>query len=232
MRAPLCFLGVPGDSFDPVTDPNLVAWYRADLGISLFGSDVANWANQRGSDVHTDLQGNTLNYPTFVASNSSYNNQPTVHFPNTMAYSEGDWSTPLLQPCTIFMVADNANTTGEWFDGDVARAIVGGGGAAPLYMYAGNLLTGTALGSSKSAICAVFNGASSALYVSAKTPTVTGDAGSSGIDRLSIGFHNVMIYGMNGDVGELLVFDKALDATERGGVWSYISNRYAITIGA
>src|SRR6266404_4642034 len=66
----------------PNTVSGCVAWYRADRGITLNGSTVANWADSSAgaSNTHILSQSTGAKQPAFTASDSAYNNQPTLTF--------------------------------------------------------------------------------------------------------------------------------------------------------
>lgn len=59
----------------------LVAWWRADLGITLNGSNVSAWADQSGNGWHL-TQGTAVNQPAFSASGGP-NSQAMVNFDGT-----------------------------------------------------------------------------------------------------------------------------------------------------
>lgn len=57
----------------------VVAWWRADLGITLNGSTVSAWADQSGNGFHL-LQGTSGAQPTYSAASATYNNRPSLTF--------------------------------------------------------------------------------------------------------------------------------------------------------
>jgi hypothetical protein len=76
----------------------------------------------------------------------------------------------------------------------------------------------------------IFNGASSALYLSAETPT-TGNAGADGRTGIVIGAAGNGTANFDGDLAEIAIYNRALTAAEIDALLSY-SNRYGIAIGA
>lgn len=71
-----------GSSVPPTTPltilgAELLAWYRADLGITLNGSTVSAWADQSGNGHHL-TQGTATNQPLFEA--AGLGGQPSVYF--------------------------------------------------------------------------------------------------------------------------------------------------------
>lgn len=57
---------------------NPIAWYRADLGITLVGSKVSAWADQSGNGNHLSQSTDALR-PAYVASVATRGNCPAVH---------------------------------------------------------------------------------------------------------------------------------------------------------
>jgi len=61
----------------PDTLPNLFAWYRADLGITLNGSNVSAWADQK-APAQDGVQGTAVNQPPWVSSDANFNNNSSI----------------------------------------------------------------------------------------------------------------------------------------------------------
>ena len=55
----------------------LSLWLRADLGITLAGTDVASWSDQSSSGYDVG-QGNVSQRPGYMATNGTFNGMPTV----------------------------------------------------------------------------------------------------------------------------------------------------------
>lgn len=62
--------------YSPIDDSPII-WLRADMGVTLSGAEVTNWADQsgNGNDFERGLVGPTVN-----TSNSDFNGQYTLHF--------------------------------------------------------------------------------------------------------------------------------------------------------
>lgn len=59
---------------------NLRVWLKSDVGVTYDGSNlVSGWADQSGNALNA-FQTTTTYKPLYVASNPSFNNQPTVNF--------------------------------------------------------------------------------------------------------------------------------------------------------
>lgn len=71
---------------------NPIAWYRADLGITLVGSKVSAWADQSGNGNHLSQSTDALR-PAYVASVATRGNCPAVHTTGA-TYVEGAITLP------------------------------------------------------------------------------------------------------------------------------------------
>ena len=218
---------------------NLVAWFRADKGLTLSGSSVNGWADQSGTgDNNKNLVG-TSHAPTLNASDASYNNQASISFASASSQYliSGTWSVSLSQPATIFVVGNTDGTSTKQFfvDGQGATqrmAIYNHSSATQLSAYAGTDLAPTGLvDGSPMAIGAVFNGASSAVYVNAKTAKITGQAGNNVITGIVVGADLTAANLLNGKCCELIYYSRALLQTEITQLLTYLTQRYSITLG-
>lgn len=93
----------------------LYAWYRSDLGITLNGSTVSAWADQSGQG-RTLSQNTASKQPTYVTSDSQYNNFPSLSFNaasnQTMTASNFNWGT-----FTVFLVCKVSTNGYFWLKG-------------------------------------------------------------------------------------------------------------------
>lgn len=64
-------------SWSPADIADAFAWYRADQGVTLVGSDVSALADLSGNGRHLS---EATNRPLFNASNANFNGQPTITF--------------------------------------------------------------------------------------------------------------------------------------------------------
>lgn len=218
---------------------NLIAWFRADKGTTLSGSSVNGWADQSGTgDNNKNLVG-TSHAPTLNASDASYNNQPSISFASASSQYliSGTWSSSLSQPATIFVVGNTDGTATKQFfvDGQGATqrmAIYNHSSATGLSAYAGTDLAPTGLvDGSPMAIGAVFNGASSSVYVNAKTAKITGQAGNNVITGIVVGADLTAANLLNGKICEVIYYSRSLLQTEINSILTYFNTRYQIIIG-
>ena len=73
-----------GGSFSPSSVPDLVAWYRADQGITLVGGRVQSWEDRSATGATVEALIPSAR-PNFVASVPSLNGRPALEFVSTGA---------------------------------------------------------------------------------------------------------------------------------------------------
>lgn len=230
----------PGVS-SPLQLSGLAAWYSADKGITLNGSTVSGWADQSGTgDSNKNLsQGTGTKQPTYNASDPAYNNRPTLSFAHASSQfmQSGTWSSALSAPITAFIVANGDPAIGSGFLGDQSVKLfelLSINNSNDVYLYGGAFLVSlTTLTINPRVIAGVMNGASSAIYVSAKTAKNTGDTGSGGIGQLFVGLEGAggSSY-LQGKIAEVIIYNRALLASEIAQVLVYCGSKYSISIGA
>lgn len=236
----LPFARPPKYWFSPPSIPGLVAWYRADMGVTI-GTGVVGWADQSGTgDANKNLgQGNPPLQPAFNASDANYNGKPTLGFAtissNYMASSV--WSLSLPQPYSAFVVGngDGAAANEYFTDGvvlDSGDMLATNTTNSKPALYAGTLLSGGVSTGAPMVMGADFNGASSAMYQNAVTAAATGNAGTSNRTGLIIGCAaNVSGGFLNGRIAEIVIYSSVISAAQRSQLFSYFGFRYAISIG-
>lgn len=227
--------------FVPTQLADLLMWQRADLGITI-ETGVSSWLDQSGNGNNLS-QANTLYQPGFNASDATYNNHPVLLFTQT---GETQLSINPISPSTaanvtVFFVGETDHSVYQFFfefvgagaiafyyNGDNNFYALGGGGAS-------EFPANTSAGSTPSVFGTLFNGASSAIYLNAKTPLATGNAGTaigqtqgwlSGTDLAPNGS------GFNGKMAEFIFYNRALTTSEINQVLAYIGARYNIAIGS
>jgi len=225
--------------FTPRSIPGLVAWYRADLGVTI-ATGVSGWADQSGTgDANKNLaQATGSAQPTRNASDAAYNNQSTLSFASasSQCMTSGTWASALAQPFTWFVVGndDGAAVSQVYIEGDtsgVNRSLMYQNGAA-YELFAGASLAGGSRTNSPRVLGGVVNGASSSLYISARTAVATGAAGANGITAITMGAAFVPSTYLNGKIAEVAIYSGALTAAQINALLAYFGTRYAITIGA
>lgn len=208
--------------------PDLAIWLDANDGSTVTLRDsqyVTTWADNSGNGINAS-QATAANQPEYVTSGT----RPLVRFNGTSHYLTAALGT-LTQPTTIFYAGSFGNKTGGVMldgTGSTNRQVIGAGTAttADVVMWSGSV--GPSWGNmpqSFGVYTAVFNGASS----SARKDGVqvnTGNPGSNSIQGLTLGARFSAARFLDGDVGELLIYDRLLNATEIGQVETYLMNKW------
>jgi hypothetical protein len=221
---------------DPTTLSNLIAQFRADSLSLSDGTSVASWVPAAGVEAAAAANGTPANQPVYHTNQIS--GKPAVVF--TAASSQqldtGAWGTARPVPNTVFVVGKlNASGTGNLFSGRNG-----------VYNYMGTT-TGTNVAIGAGAItemsatitsgyhvfAAVYNGASSSIYVDSKTPITgtTGTGASASLPGLHLGSSSTGggSY-LDGAIAELIVYNRALSTSEINGVLTWLGSKYGISI--
>jgi len=216
--------GGGGLAFTPKTLPGILAWYRADLGVTI-GTGVSAWADQSGAG-NTAVQAVGVNQPTLTASNAAFNGKPTI------ASTATQWLTAPVatpNPMTIWVV-------GTW-----AASSVMVSAQALAWYFADN---GANVGLSSAAAYAVgpraISGAATVVAIDGTNGQVWtsqhsgGAVVSTGANAgTSIWMLNSSAQTQGGDVmAEMAIWNRALSPGEIDQLNRYAGSRYSIGIGA
>ena len=210
--------------------PGLLAWYRADMGVSLNGSNVTSWADSSGYGYPAAIQSNTSYQPTLISSDSSYNNNASINLSNgTYLQSSSNIPNTISQPFTWFIVGQtNNNYSGSIFvDINVAFLEV----ANQWQLYAGTSpLSGSVTANLPYIFCCVFNNGSSQLYVNSKNITYTQSIGPNSMSGpIYFSSYNPPQQ-LGGKLTEFIAYNGILSSSNITLILNYLSSRYAIAI--
>jgi hypothetical protein len=210
---------------------NMMAWWKADAGVSTSEGSVTQWADQSGNARHL-TPGSS---PTLAS--SVINGQPALSFTEgnklevsggvsvtspfsyvVIAYSTTDISTR----STTIISSYDTSFNGQLYLGDGNR----------VQMYNdGNWISSfidTPVTNNWLKIYNIFDGASSSMYVNndALNPQ-TGTMATTGFSGWSVGGP---FYGGDfaGYIAEIIIYNKALDSTDRSQLNSYFSSKYGL----
>jgi len=223
----LCFVGYT-QPINPSNISNLQLWLKADSGIAA--SPVQTWSDVSGNGFAA-VQPVSSKRPTQTAAVAVLNNHPVVTFSGTkfMRVLNLNQNSPL----TIFALWNIAtsNTVPTLFDGVAAsNRVILRQSAGTLTATAGQSLTYP-----KSATfnyifnSIVYNGTNSELFENGNLKA-SGDLGTNTLVGFTIGANqdtSFTTYYLKGNVAEIIVYNKALSATERQQVEGYLRNKYA-----
>ncbi len=228
--------------FTPSNIPGLTAWYDAALGVTKDGGNrVSAWANQVAGDANTNLAQATAGYqPLWNTSDPNLNSKPSITFAKARSDElvSGTWSTPLAQPATWLVIGRLTS-----FSATGATVLSGhvGGYENAIAWYTSNgtsvLYAGTSLFSTTAYTAplnfirvSVFNGTNSRDYVNTVSPLI-GNAGTQGIQVLRVGGSpGTTAYDFDGEVTEILAYNRALTDDEIESLIDYAQNKYGVSI--
>ena len=223
----------PPSTFLPTDISGLALWLRSDLGISLNGSTVSEWADQSGNLANA-LQGNASLQPAYSSSGGP-NGVPYLSWTaagNSVALAA---TLTVNQPSEYFIVCRNLNSGGNFvrlIDCGVNDLQTYVDNTQQVNMYSGaDFATGNSLTlSADSIVDNIFNGASSQSAVNGGT-LATGNAGASnGNGTVTIGNSGGGGGSWVGRIYEVIVYNQTLTSDQRILINTYLSNRYNITI--
>ena len=232
-----------GGSWSPLQLPNLGGLYFADFGTTAGATGIKWWDDQSGSGDSANkrlVQLTGSKQPTLTASDAGYNGKATLLLvaASSQFMASSTFATPITQPFTWWVVGnDDGTVTSQYYlEGDISgasRSILGHAVISAAYgTYSGAEVGGGTRSNAKRILIGVNNGASSSLYISAKTPVATGNAGTNGITAMTMGASFAGTAPLNGKMAALGWCTSALSATDIGLLLDYLGDYYAITIGA
>lgn len=221
-------------NFVPTSISGCVLWLRADKGITI-GTGVSAWADQSGTgDSNKNMsQAIGSQQPTLNASDTSYNGQATLSFAGASSQflRSGTWSASLSQPQTTILVGnDDGSASSEYYiDGLSVNTNEFEYSNGAYFFASGSGVTRT--GGSPLVAMMLYNGASSDLFVSAKTLVQTGSLTAT-VTGITLGCAGNTSAFLNGKIAEVIIYNSDIGSTNRANVWNYLGTRYGITIGA
>ena len=227
----------------PISFLGLALWLKADAGVTLSGSDVTAWADQSGNGNNASSSGGTR--PTFVS--NTLNSKPVLRFDGAgqkMALTSSIGGTAY----TIFIVCkNNDNTNGSMFfwstDENYAKYI--GSVTSTSYNASARnkfILSENDVGSGEgdSIIAWSSTAVNNNYFIGTAMQNGGGKAysnGSGGTDSLGTfaGSNTFNLIGgyefgyeLDGDVAEIIAYNRALTISERQQVEAYLNSKYQI----
>jgi hypothetical protein len=191
------------------------------------GDSISTWPDKAGSKDLT--QATSSNQPTLKT--GQLNGNDVVSFSLStfldVAFSE------ITQANHVFIVAKaDKLEDGRIFDsetGSDSHSIMLASGSSKFALEAGSRLRASSWDKNWHIHSALFNGASSIKRLDG-SQTASGDAGSLGLDGITVGQRAEGASEFQGDVAEILVYDQELTDSDRDAVESYLSDKWGITI--
>jgi hypothetical protein len=217
-----------------VAPGNLVLWLAADKGITTSGGKVTRWADQSTNGL--DATASSGYEPTLASTVSALNNQPALVM-NKSFFSCGN--SKLFNIATPSLFAVTSGVTG----GIIFTKSFGSGGTLWRKLELTWKIFRSGADSNGVAHNATMSGANILALVSSSntshTVSVNGKTTSSSSTLyhstyntadFKIGGSKAGLSSLSGNLAEIVIYNKALSATERSQVECYLGQKYGITV--
>lgn len=220
-----------GTIFSPLSLPSLVLWLRADLGVTLNGGNVSDWADQSGNGE--DFSAVTDEQPLFVA--SAINGKAGIDFSD----SDRLLNTGMTQATsdyTFYFIhsSDTADQFQNLWDTQTTRLLFEQRAAAVGTSYhngAARFTFGDANTGDEKLVYVLESGGTSAIL--RRNESQLGSAIAYATrpigGNVAIGnAHNGLTGAFRGPISEVIIYDVAHTSTEWDQVEAYLKARYAV----
>jgi hypothetical protein len=190
------------------------------------GASVSSAAFETGGITLSQATG--ANQPTYIT--SSINGLAGLRFNGTTSSIAGTITTAVTQSLTISLVlhlADASAAQEILYSG--IELLMNGPNPGKYEVYAGSsTLSGGTTATGNHVITLVANsGGSAVLYVDG-TQVLSGVSGSGALDQYMLGKHATLSRYLNGDICEIVTYNKALSGSELITLNTYMQNTYGI----
>lgn len=220
-------ISVVDSGFSPLDISDLIAWFDANVGITLNGADVSLWEDQSGNGNDL-IQGTAADQPVFNASDADFDGKPSVGILSGERLRTAAFASALSQPNTIFIVLKkNATNTGHAYDGIISSSQQSFARENQMRGGATLSLSGS-IGTAKALLTNIFNGVTSESW-NAGTSMGSGDAGAHTMTGLTLGSRYDGASSVDGQVPEFLIYGKELSVPEHNQVGNYLADKFDFT---
>lgn len=232
-----------GSTEQPITTSGLHLWLRADTGVlrsdglsASNGQQVARWLDQSGNGRNASMA-TSARQPSLAA--GALNGLPVLRFNGAQSMYLDIFARPTRY--TVFIVGKNSTPT-ETFSmilgpgGNSANnQMRWEGGSNALFVGPGNggPVNTSTIGNTRiyHELSASYDGATMTVYRDGNAVSPSYALSTTAPWELaSVGSYYSSYY-MTGDLAEVIMYDRALSASERGSVDSYLRTKYFTTCG-
>ena len=211
---------------------DLVGWWDTTKIDGLAdGAAVGTWPDSSGLGRHAAQTTGSLQ-PTYQT--GELNGHPVVRFDGTDDYLATAAFASEPQPHTVFVISrlGTAIVTRYLLDGIVTtdRHALFLNASSQIEAFAGVSNLGDTATAGQVAVYAVtYNGASSGIWKNGVDVSGVGNVGGQALTGLTIGGRFNGVETLDGDVGEVIVYDRALTTAERQAVEQYLMTKWGVT---
>jgi hypothetical protein len=225
---------LPSDTgFTPPALPGLHAWYDAAQIAASDGDTIAQWDDESGNGRHLTVSAGAVG-PVFKA--GVRNGHGVTRWPGVGALMQSPSFTALAQPWSAFVVFRasqgsrlSEQVLGTLGSGSLQAASTGAyvlNGGVP-----GNLTTSGGVKLNQLvAITGLFSPALSSIRVNGTLGSTLETDATGTVTRWFIGASSVSSLGLNGDIAEIVLYNRLLTDTEAAQVERYLASKWALTI--
>ncbi|HEY4301165.1 MAG TPA: LamG-like jellyroll fold domain-containing protein, partial [Candidatus Didemnitutus sp.] len=227
----------------PIIPNGLRAWYRADVGVVADTDNrVVGWPDLSGSGFHVVSSGDSSRDPEWES--TGFNGHPTVSFNGSMALVTADTEDLAngAQDVTVIAVVKPAATQGwaatiyYWgTDGNLSHGFTSEGTPNQFELHWDDANYGeqksprlNVTAGQVQVLSAEKNGASASVYMNGTLEGMQSETGTMApsISALALGNAAAPYYGFNGDIAEILVYNRALSDSERQQIEQALEAKY------
>lgn len=219
-----------GASFDPSRAGSLLAWYRADRGVTI-ATGVSQWNDLSGNARHL-LQATGANQPTFGAT-SGANSTPGITFagsPQTMAVT----FSAISQPLHTFAIIRTTNL-GTGNGGVICGAAVGerplvvGTANTNMFSYFGGTgITYAHTDTTNHFLWEVLSNGASSSVIRGNTAAGTGSVGSNTFSGITLGLLPGNASYAAFIISEIAIYPATISGANLTALRAYFAARYAV----
>jgi hypothetical protein len=214
---------------------------RLDASLGITGSStVSAWADQAPYGDNDFVQATSGSQPTLTASNSSFNNKPTVNFDGSNDNMTCTFPTALTSDCSVYIVTNgSASTDSKYFTSvgtlkdKIEFGTDQGGGTKNYWSHVSSSTNGGGVASSNAVNTAAcifrlnyeLNGKGYKNGVEISTSSNNMKAGI-GVASLQLG-GDTSWFGLF-NLAEFLLFDHVLSASDNTLIMTYLEDKYSL----
>lgn len=221
-----------GSAFTPPLSTRLRTWVRPEELIDYANNETVGLWTDAGPNNLSPAQATSTLRP--ICKINVLNTYPVVEFDGVddyLATPAFAGSSP-LQPLTAIAVVKYLTNTERIFDGITVNKLFyghNGSGGWNLYAGTGPIVTAFLWDTAWHIHVVIANGASSKIYVDGGAAKVTGNAGTNGLDGLTIGAGGAGGQPGNIQVSELVISPTALTLAQINTWGSHLGTKYGLT---
>ncbi len=216
----------PTDASVPV-----LAWYRADLGVTAPANVVSAVDDQSGAG---DANRNQTGAATLIPTDAAYGNQSTVSHSAQTLLRVGTWTTTPAAPISIVFIGEATSGNKGALGDTTANDLLWSSSGTWAFYSGGNLDSGVACTSPSAVLFTddgTGGGSAAKIYVNnLSTPAATSATAFLAANGLNVGNGAGAVPNLTGKWAEIIVFDGVLTPTDVANLVTYLNTTRAYGI--